>query len=243
MPAGFRHVSGFPTTDWRLVLASRPRHRTTTDDSTAELCAVYWYPVYACLRRRNHRAEEAEDLTQGFFTHILANDLLSRARPDKGRLRSLLLAALTNFVANDHHRRFAQKRRDPVFAPADLTDAEARYAREPVDPMTPERMYERQWAAALLTRVLDRLRGELARTGRERLFDLLKDRLIGETSDAAYRDTAGALDLSVGATRVAAHRLRRRYRELLRDEIACTVDGSDREIDDEIRYLFSVTQP
>jgi RNA polymerase sigma-70 factor (ECF subfamily) len=241
---GFRPARAFPSTDWRLVLASRRPGTEYRRESIAELCAIYWYPVYAFLRRRSHRAEEAEDLTQGFFAHILDNGLLTRAEPEKGRLRSLLLTSLNNFVANEHHRRSALKRRAaPAVTRAEMVDAEARYAREPVDTVTPERLYERQWAATLLTHVLDTLRDEFARAGKAHLFDLLKGHLVGEKDEDAYRDAAAALDTSVGALRVAAHRLRRRYREMLRAEIARTVDGSDREIDDEIRYLFNVTQP
>jgi RNA polymerase sigma-70 factor (ECF subfamily) len=210
MRLGLRHVPAFPSTDWRLVLASRQRGTARTRDSIAELCAVYWYPVYAYLRRRGHGADEAEDLTQGFFAHLLTQRLLARAQPEKGRLRSLILASLTNFVANEHDRRCAQKRRGAAHVRADAVDAEARYAREPADHVTPERLYERQWAATLLTRVLDRLRDEVARSGKDRAFDLLKGHLIGEKDQAAYRDAAEALGLSAGAVRVAVHRLRRR---------------------------------
>ena len=196
--------------------------------------------MYAFLRRRGHAAEDAADLTQGFFAHILANGLLARAQPEKGRLRSLLLASVTNFVTNERERTSARKR---CATGPPLSDAESRYIREPADTVTPERLYERQWAAALLTRVLDRLRAELAQAGKDGMFDLLKDHLIGDHDEASYRCAADALGLSAGAARVAAHRLRRRYRELLRAEIARSVDGSDRDVDDEIRYLFSVTQP
>jgi DNA-directed RNA polymerase specialized sigma24 family protein len=243
MRAGLRRVGTFPSTDWRLVFASRRHGTTRTRDSLAELCETYWYPIYAFLRRRHHQADEAEDLTQAFFTHVLATGLLSRAQPEKGRLRSLLLASLTNFVANDRKRRSARKRRDIARILPEVADAEARYLREPADHVTPERLYERQWAAALLTRVLDQLRDELARSGRDRLFDGLKEHLVGDGDETAYRAAASALDLSPGAARVAAHRLRRRYRALLRAEIARTVGGSESEVDDEIRYLFSVTQP
>jgi DNA-directed RNA polymerase specialized sigma24 family protein len=243
MHANIRSVRTFPTTNWQLVLTSRRNDAPVPDDSVAELCAVYWYPVYAFLRRRGYRADEAEDLAQGFFAHILGSGLLTRAQPEKGRLRSLLLAALTHFVSNEHERRRARKRRDPIQPAREPLGVEARYAREPADHLTPERVYERRWAAALLTHVLDRLKWELAASGKARLFDLLKEHVLGEPDDTAYRNAATALNLSTGAVRVAAHRLRRRYRELLRTEIGRTVDGSDREIDDEIRYLIAVTQP
>ena len=127
MPAGVRRVRAFPSTDWRLVFASRPHGASGTRESTAELCAVYWYPVYAFLRKRGHSTDDAADLTQGFFAHILGNGLLARAQPEKGRLRSLLLASLTNFVTNERERTSARKRYSPD---PPLSDAEARYVRE-----------------------------------------------------------------------------------------------------------------
>src|SRR4051794_3396319 len=141
MRSGFPSIRAFPSTDWRLVFSSRPRDTVGPRDSMAELCSAYWYPVYAFLRRRGHRAEEAEDLTQGFFAHILANGLLARAQPDKGRLRSLLLASLTHFVANERDRQRARKRRGETAPPDDASDAERRYAHEPADHVTPERPY------------------------------------------------------------------------------------------------------
>jgi RNA polymerase sigma-70 factor (ECF subfamily) len=236
-----RHAHRFPSTNWTLVLATRQRSHAHAREPVAELCSLYWYPVYAYLRRRGHRADAAEDLTQGFFTHVLARKLLERADRQKGRLRAFLLASLTNFVACERERSHAQKRGGATLAWADLDDAETRYRLEPVDEITPERLYERRWAAALLDRVLRQLRAEFARTGRVRVFDALKSHLTGEPSEVAYREASGALHLSDGAVRVAAHRLRRRYRELLRAEIARTVADPATEVDDEIRYLFDVT--
>jgi DNA-directed RNA polymerase specialized sigma24 family protein len=236
-----KHRTHFPITDWNLVVATRRQPTSQARGASAELCSAYWYPIYAYLRRRGHRADEAEDLTQGFFVHVIAQGILERAQPDKGRLRSFLLASLTNYVANDRNRLGAQKRGGTRPRPA-LKDAESRYRLEPIDALTPERIYERQWAITLLTRVLARLRADFARAGKHDVFDVLKMHLAGEKSDALYRRSAEKLGISVGAARVAAHRLRRRYRELLRAEIERTVSGTAQDVDDEVRYLFSVTQ-
>jgi RNA polymerase sigma-70 factor (ECF subfamily) len=174
--------------------------------------------------------------------HVLVKGLLERAQPEKGRLRSLLLASLTNFVANQRNHLCAVKRGGARTVSSEVGDAEARYLLEPLDEVTPERIYERQWAAALLARVLAQLRAEFVRAGKEQAFDVLKAALTSEKSDAVYRHAGEALNVSAGAARVAAHRLRRRYRELLRVEIGRTVHGPEQDIDDEIKYLFSVMQ-
>src|SRR5918911_4650564 len=144
------HRSRFPSTNWTLVLATRTQAKSQTRGPSADLCAAYWYPVYAYLRRRGHRADEAEDLTQGFFAHVIAKGVLERAAPEKGRLRSFLLASLHNFVANDRDLLLAQKRGGGRRPASDMNGAESRYTLEPADDATPERIYERQWAITLL---------------------------------------------------------------------------------------------
>ena len=156
----------FPTTDWPLVAASRDRVATSTDDPLAELCRLYWPPVYAYLRQRGHRPDEAEDLTQGFFVHLLAKRVLDRAQPERGRLRSLLLVCLANFVSNERVRSRAKKR-GGVSAAQPLPLEEIRPVFEPVTGMTPERIYERQWAITLLRRVLATVRAEFTAAGNE----------------------------------------------------------------------------
>jgi RNA polymerase sigma factor (sigma-70 family) len=240
MLAALRHRRTFPSTDWSLVRSIRRRVMPQPDAAVAELCTIYWYPVYAYLRRRGHRADEAEDLTQSFFAHVLSRDLLNRAQPERGRLRSYLLACLANFVANERERAVALKRGGP--ACPRLGAADAQYSAEPADHATPERLYERRWAMAVLERVLDDLRGNYVRAGKGDLFDALKDQLIGDTDDASYRRVAQTLGISEGALRVTAHRLRRRYRERLRDEIARTVTGPEEDVRDEMRYLFNATR-
>ncbi len=204
------------------------------------LCRQYWRPLYGYLRQRGHGADEAEDLTQSFFVHVVTKRILERAQPQRGRLRSLLLVCLKHFVANEQHRQRATKRGGSATSVNRRVDGRPMF--EPADDLTPERIYERQWAIALLGRVLDELRAEFVRTGKERLFDAVKGHLLDADRDAGYRDAAATLNVSEGALRVAVHRLRRRYRELLRREIARTVTGPTQDIDDEIRYLLTVVQ-
>jgi RNA polymerase sigma factor (sigma-70 family) len=232
----------FPSTNWPLVASTRAASPSVAIEPLAELCDQYWYPVYAYLRQRGHRPDEAEDLTQGFFMHLLAKRVLERAQPERGRLRSLLLACLTNFVTNEKNLMRAKKRGGPSVAgirpPADSRDVI-----EPRADLTPEIIYERQWAVMLLRRVLDQLRGELARAGKQHVFQTLKHCLIGDEGEPAYRRAAALLNMTEGHARVTVHRLRRRYRQLLSAEIARTLRGpSGAEVDDEIRHLFSVVQ-
>lgn len=233
-------MSMFPPTDWPLVVSAQrsPRHRRS--DALSTLCAAYWPPIYAFLRRRGYDPGEAEDLTQGFFAHLLATRLLDTARPQRGRLRTLLLTCLMNYVANERNQQRAKKRGGPP--PAPRREIAGTDPFEPRDEMTPERHYERQWAIALLGRVLGELRAESLRTGKDRMFETLKDHLAGDATAAGYREAAATLNMSEGALRVAVHRMRARYRDLLRREIARTVGDPAQEVDDEIRYLFSVMQ-
>ncbi len=235
-------ICRFPSTNWPLVASTRDVSPAgESADPMAELCGQYWYPVYAYLRQRGHRAEEAEDLTKGFFMHLLKKRVIERAEPARGRLRSLILACLANFVSNEQSLWRAQKRggvhpstlRPPV-NPRDLI--------EPGADLTPDIIYERQWAVMLLRRVLYQLRGELAREGRQHVFDALKSCLMGDYAEAGYRDAAAALNTSEGNARVTVHRLRRRYRQLLLDEISRTLRWPAADVDEEIRYLFSVMQ-
>jgi RNA polymerase sigma factor (sigma-70 family) len=229
----------FPSTNWPLVVATREASPAPGADPLAALCDQYWYPVYAYLRQRGHRAEEAEDLTQGFFMHLLRKRVIERAQPERGRLRSLILACLTNFVANEQQRQRATKR-GGLLPRIMRPPANPRDVIEPSAELTPETIYERQWAVMLLRRVLDELRAELAREGKQHVFAALKSCLVGDTADTRYRDAAALLHTTEGNARVAVHRLRRRYRRLLLDHIARTLHGPAADVDDEIRYLFTV---
>jgi RNA polymerase sigma-70 factor (ECF subfamily) len=232
----------FATTRWSLVAAARDRSLPGARHALAELCRAYWYPVYAYVRRRGHDHDRAQDLTQEFFARLLETDGLAGVDPDKGSFRSYLLAACQHFLANQHDRECAQKRGgDRSFVPLDFDAAAGRWGREPAHAETPERLFERGWALALLEQVLGRLRSEYELAGRGPLFDLLKGRLTG-TAATAHAVVAADLGLSEGAVKVAVHRLRKRYGELLRDEIAQTL-GDPALVEDEIRALFAALAP
>ena len=229
-----RHVP-FPTTCWSVVLAARGLPRGDARDAMESLCAAYWFPLYAFIRGRGHPAHAAEDLTQSYFTRLIEKGVLDAVDRSKGRFRAFLLATCKDFLANHRDRETSQKRGGGRrFVPL---DAEDRLAAASASDLTPEALYDRRWALALLERVLHRLAAEMDRAGRTALFDRLKPALLGEDQAPSYAAVAGQLGMTKGAVKVAAHRLRGRYRELLRDEIAQTVaDPSD--VDDEIRDLF-----
>jgi RNA polymerase sigma-70 factor (ECF subfamily) len=205
----------------------------------ATLSESYWFPLYAFVRREGYSPDDAQDLIQAFFVRLLEKNYLAVADPERGRFRSFLLAALKHFLANQRKRGRAQKRGGGRAAISlDFPAAENRYRLEPADKLTPERLYEKRWALALLDRVLKRLRDELAAAGKPGRFDRLKQLLTGEPEADSYRQIAGELAMSEGAVKVAVHRLRRRYRELLEDEIAQTVAGPG-ELEEELRHLLS----
>jgi RNA polymerase sigma-70 factor (ECF subfamily) len=228
----------FATTRWSIVLSAGQRVSAESDQALAELCGRYWYPLYAYIRRHVANAEEASDLTQAFFARLLEKNLLAHADPARGRFRSFLLTACKNFLVNEWQRGQAQKRGGgrPILS-LDYAGAESRYQREPADAWTPEWLFERQWALAILDRVLDRLRAEHIAVGKGTRFEQMKEFLAGMPPDVAQADAARSLGLSEGAFKVALHRLRGRYRELLRDEVAQTLeDGAD--VNEEIRALL-----
>ncbi len=230
----------FATTRWSVVLAAGERDTPGSREALARLCETYWYPLYAFARRWGHTADEAQELTQEFFSRLLEKHYLGDVRPERGRFRSFLLASLKHFLLNERDRALAQKRgggQAPI--PLEIDTAEGRYRLEPVETTTPETVFERRWALTLLERVLQRLGDEYAETGRAQLFDALKGLLTGQSDAPKYAEIGAALGMSDGAVKVAVHRLRRRFGELLRDEIADTV-SDPAEIDDEIRYLFKV---
>jgi len=234
--------SNFATTHWTLIVAARDRAAPQAQEALAALCDAYWYPLYAFIRRRGHSADEAQDLTQEFFARLLEKDFLAVVDRAKGKFRSFLLAACQHFLANERDRANAQKRGGGrTHVSLDFHGAEDRYGLEPGHTLTPEKLFERRWALTLLDQVLLRLKDEFDRAEKGVLFDRLKGFLPG-TGDASYGDLAVELDMSEGALRVAVHRLRQRYRELLRETIASTVDDPD-QVEDEIRSLFAALGP
>jgi RNA polymerase sigma-70 factor (ECF subfamily) len=205
----------------------------------AKLCQTYWQPLYAYVRRLGHNPADAEDLTQEFFARLIEKNFVENADAEKGRFRSFLLTALKRFLANEWDKQNREKRgggREVISL--DARDAEDRFLAEPADDQTPVTMFERQWAVTLLDQVLTRLETEFSDDGKQGLFDALKTFLIGEKSDFTYTELGVQLSLTEGAVKVSVHRMRQRYRELLRNEIAHTV-SSPQEIADELRHLFA----
>jgi len=208
-------------------------------EALTALCETYWYPLYAFLRSRGHSAADAEDITQAFFARLLEKHTLRHADPARGRFRSFLLSSVTHFATNEHDREAAKKRGGGVPALSlEFEDAEGRFQREPATDETPERVFDRRWALTLLDCVLVRLRTEMIQANKGTQFDGLKTYLMGDQPQLSYAQNASALGMSEGAIRVAVHRLRKRYRELVRDEIMQTV-SSPEEIDGELKHLWS----
>ena len=227
----------FATTRWSVVLAAGGERSTEGRQALATLCETYWYPLYAYVRRRGYAAADAQDLTQAFFATLLEKEYLRAADRERGRFRSFLLTALKRFLVKEWDRAHAQKRGGTHKGISlDVRSGETRYSQEPSHDWTPERIYERRWALTLLDQVMARLRRRYVADGKGDLFDLLKAFLTGESGAPPYSEVAAGLGMTEGAVKVAAHRLRRRYRELLRSEIAQTVAHPD-EVDDELRLL------
>ena len=232
----------FTTTHWSVVLAAGQRASPDSRRALAMLCERYWFPLYAYVRRSGHSSHDAEELTQEFLTQLIEKEYLQDVDRQRGKFRSFLLAALKHFLSKQRERTRAKKRgggRVPVSL--DFRDAESRYKLEPTDELTPERLYERRWALTLLDEVLHRLQQEFTDAGKLAVFDRLKGALTGSQDSPTYRQIAEDLAMTEGAVKVAVHRLRRRYRELLKEEIAQTVKDPA-EIDDELRELFAAVR-
>ena len=229
----------FATTHWSLVVAAQTDEASQTRARRAleELCHGYWYPLYAFVRNRGYSSSDAQDLTQSFFARIIETGGIASADPQRGRFRSYLLGAMKHFLANEWHRTQAQKRGGGVtIVQLDSLEPEQRYAVEPAYADDPDAGFDREWAQETIAHALDRLRDEAESGGKSELFFALKGSLIGE--EPPRSETAAQLGMSEGAVKVAMHRLRQRFRELLRNEIADTVVDSS-EIDDEMRYLVA----
>ena len=230
----------FVTTHWSVVLSARQKDSPETAAALETLCRTYWYPLYAYVRRQGHSPPDAQDLTQGFFARLLQRDYLKAAAREKGRFRTFLIVALKRFMANEWDRARAQKRggsQPPLSLDTEL--AEERYRIEPADNATADGIFERRWALTLLDRTMTRLREQFTGAGNAKEFERLKACLTAERGDISYGEIAGALGLNEGAVRVAVHRLRKRFREIFREEIAHTVSSAD-EIEEEVRYLMGV---
>jgi RNA polymerase sigma-70 factor (ECF subfamily) len=227
----------FATTRWTVVLAAGAQSTPQADVALEELCRSYWYPLYAYIRRHGHSKEDAEDLAQSFFARFLQRNYLEKLRSEHGKFRSFLLASLKHFLANEWDRTHRQKRGGAI-APLSLDwhGADTRYQIEPADNLTPDKIYDRAWAVTLLERVIGQLRDE--NNDNPALFAQLKPFLTMGRGEIPYAEAASATGLSEGAIRVAVHRLRRRYRELLRQEISQTL-SDPAQVEEEMRTLFT----
>lgn len=235
---GTANATEFRTTLWTSVLAAGKESSPDCKAALASLCQTYWPPVYAYVRKRVSSPEKAEDLTQSFFARFLEKNYITRAQRDRGRFRCFLLTSVENFLHDEHDRSTALKRGggQPVLSlDLALIDEE----QEPATPMTPALAFEKRWARTLLNRVMQRLREEHRAGSRAELFEHLQSQLWGETGTIPYEGLSKKLGTSNVHLRVAAHRMRQRYRQILREEIAQTVSKPE-EIDDEIRYLLQV---
>jgi RNA polymerase sigma factor (sigma-70 family) len=229
--------SHFPTTRWTLVVAAADPQRKDARSALVSLCESYWYPLYAYVRRRGYSPDQAEDLTQQFFIRVLEGRYLDRADPDKGRFRAFILTSLKFFLSDEADRDHAQKRGGGTVLSLEISSGEERYQREPAHHETPDRIFERRWALSLLDGVMDKLRDEFVQHGRLDDFNRLKLFLLDQ-GDTPYAVLAREMDRSEGALKVAIHRLRKRYRDLFRQEIAETV-ADPAEVESELRFLAS----
>jgi RNA polymerase sigma-70 factor (ECF subfamily) len=242
-PAGHsasKRSAWFTTTHWSVVLAAGRGDSARAQAALEQLCQTYWYPLYVFVRRLGHGPHDAEDLVQGFFAQCLEKNYLAAAEEAKGRFRSFLLIVLKRFLSREWEKVRAKKRggrQTPI--PLDALSAEQRYALEPADQLSADKLYERRWALTLLETVLERLRAEQAESGRRETFEQLKDTLTSGGRGTPYAELAARLGLSEAAVKVAVYRLRQRYRELLEAEIAHTV-SSPKEVAEERRYLLRV---
>lgn len=230
----------FLTTHWSVVLAAGRAGSADSRQALATLCETYWYPLYAFVRRRGYGADDAQDLTQEFFATLLEKDFLKAADRQRGKFRSFLVASLNHFLANQWRRASVRKRGgDVVHLSFDFTSGENRYKQEPAHELTAEKIFERRWALTLLDQTFARLRAEYGDVDKLDLYEQLKVYLGGDKTTVPYRQLAADLGMTEGAVKVAVHRLRKRCRVILRDEISQTVARPE-EVDEELRDLFRV---
>jgi RNA polymerase sigma-70 factor (ECF subfamily) len=228
----------FATTHWTVVLAAGQRRTPESDFALEQLCKTYWFPLYAYVRRRGHAKADAEDLVQAFFARFLAKNYLAGLTEERGRFRAFLLAALKNFLINEwKHARRQKRGGGGTNLSLDWETADTKFQVAAQGEPSPDQAFDREWALALLGKVIERLQAECEADGKAKLFEQLKVFLAAGKGETAQREVAQALGLEEGAVRVAVHRLRKRYRQLLRDEIAHTL-SDPALVDEEMRALF-----
>ncbi len=239
---GFLATSGptFTTTDWSVVLQARSGHSAEAAEALNQLCGAYWYPLYAFVRRQGYGPQDAEDLLQSFLACLIEKNYLKDVDPAKGRFRSVLLAALKHFLSKEWEKAKAQKRGGQArFVPLPSESAESRYIEEPASDLTPEKLYEQHWAFVLLESVMRRLEEHFTEAGKREFFEAAKGFLIGRHSPQTYAGLSQRFGLNEAALRMKVQRMRHRYQQVLREEVAHTV-ASPNEVEEEIRYLLRV---
>lgn len=229
----------FPTTHWSAIVAAGQGTSTTADSALAELCRIYWYPIYAFARRKGHQPADAQDLAQRFFAHLIRTGLVRKADPQRGRFRSFLLGCFIAFQGSDRECAEAKRWADvQLMIPVDLERAERRLAADPRSGATPEQLFDRHWALAALDAALERLEAEMKAAGRSELFHELLPCLQGDGDGPSYTAIAERLHTTIGTIKVTVHRLRRRYRELLRGLVLQTLNDP-MDVDSELAHLMA----
>jgi RNA polymerase sigma-70 factor (ECF subfamily) len=237
MPSG--KAAGFATTRWSVVLRASRADDAAGQRDLEDVCRACWYPIYAFIRRMGYSPEDSQDLAQGFFEHLLSNNVLLNADPARGRFRSFLLGSLRHYISNCSRRDRTVKRGGRVdFVPLEIEAGEERYERHIIHPDTPEKLFERSWAETLLQRASDALRRDYERQGKGPLFEALSPYLAGNADPNSYTQVAEQLGMGTGTVAVAVFRMRKRYGQFLREEIAQTLDDPA-EIENEIRLLVA----
>jgi RNA polymerase sigma factor (sigma-70 family) len=247
MPSSATHSSEstsqkvyFATTHWTVVLMAGRGDTPCAHKALERLCRIYWFPLYAYVRRNGYSSEDAKDLTQGFFARLIERQTLAHAEPNRGRFRSFMLGAMNHFLADEQAKRQTLKRGGGhIIFSLDWAAAEERFDLEPMDAASPDKIFDKQWATALLTAALNQLAGEYRRDGKAELFETIKLTLNGTRESQPYSALASSLRIKEGAVKVAVHRLRQRFRALLQKQIENTV-ASQKEAEEEMRYLFEV---
>jgi RNA polymerase sigma-70 factor (ECF subfamily) len=228
----------FTTTQWSVVFAAGASPSPASERALEKLCRAYWYPLYAYLRRCGHDADDAQDLVQEFFHRLLSSSWISRADRNKGRFRTFLLCGLQNFLSNERQKAKRIKRGGGhSFISLDASSAEEKYALEPADLASPDKLFDRRWAMMILETVLARLQAEQAESGAAPRFEILRSSLLGEPTAETYHELASRFAVTESTVKSWVHRLRLRYRELLREEVARTVAGPV-EVQDELRHVL-----
>ena len=237
-PAPQARAEAFSTTQWSVILRAADTENEGSKNAMESVCRACWYPIYAFVRRQGYTPEDAQDLTQGFFVHVLENNVLAHADKERGRFRSFLLGALRHFVSNEARKNRAEKRGGKVtFLSVDATEGEDRFGREIQDPATPEKLFQRNWAENLLRRASETLRADYERSHKLHLYEAIKPYLLGSANPDSYQEVADSLGISSGSLAVMVFRMRKRYGDILRQEIAQTVDDPA-DVQSEIRLLL-----